>query len=103
MYHTAVVLDPQVKLTLIREQYGDGAPEIIKRIKDYLKREYQTATPNALAPGEVNLPRGVSAHQINLLRWARKSSSLALCDIDRFLDSEPLEWDENDRSNYELD
>jgi hypothetical protein len=40
IYHTAAVLDPRVKLTLIREQYGNGAPEIFKRIKDYLKREY---------------------------------------------------------------
>jgi hypothetical protein len=62
IYYTAAVLDPCVKLTLIRKQYSNGAPEIIKRIKDYLKREYQTAPPDVSTSREAKLPRGVSAH-----------------------------------------
>jgi hypothetical protein len=34
IYHMAAVLDPRIKCTLIKEQYGDGAKEIIQRIKD---------------------------------------------------------------------
>jgi hypothetical protein len=40
IYFAAHVLDPRVKFTLIREQYGDKAQEIINRVMAYFKQQY---------------------------------------------------------------
>ncbi|PMD51266.1 uncharacterized protein K444DRAFT_601551 [Hyaloscypha bicolor E] len=47
IYYAAHVLDPRIKLTLIKEQYGDQADEVIERVKAYFKRQYpaQSSTP----------------------------------------------------------
>jgi hAT family C-terminal dimerisation region len=100
MYHVAAVLDPRIKCTLIKEQYGDGAKEIIQRIKDWLKSEYQQAPTSAASSIEPTLPSNANIHQVNLLLRARKSVASTLSDIDRYLDGEPLEWDDKDESNY---
>jgi hypothetical protein len=102
MYYAAAVLDPRIKCNLIKEQYGDEATDIIKRIRDYLKKEYQKPLP---PPSSTNtkLPPITSVHQLGLLRRARKSNGSAICDIDRYLDTLSLDWDEADVSNYDPD
>jgi hypothetical protein len=51
----------------------------------------------------VAIPNGANIHSIGLLYRARRLYSSTLYDIDWYLDSNPLEWDENDKSNYHLD
>jgi hypothetical protein len=48
IYYIAAVLDPPIKCTLIREQYGEDADDIIKRIREYLKTEYQKKSPTLI-------------------------------------------------------
>lgn len=100
MYCAAAVLDPRIKCNLIKEQYGDKAPDIIERMRDYLKKEYQKPLLPLAPSAEVKLPPGASVHQLGLLRRARKSTGSAICDLDRYLDTPSLDWDEADESNY---
>jgi hypothetical protein len=100
MYYAAMVLDPCIKSNLIKEQYGDEAIDVIKRIKDWFKKEYQSPLPPLAPLAEVKLPSNVSVHQLGLLRRARKSTSLVSYDIDRYLDTLTLDWDEANESNY---
>lgn len=39
IYFAATVLDPRIKLNLIKEQYPDTADDIILRNREYLKKE----------------------------------------------------------------
>jgi hypothetical protein len=54
--------------------------------------------PDPLA--KVKLPSNRSVHQLGPLRRARKSTSLAICDIDWHLNTLTLDWDEANKSNY---
>ncbi|KAH6703993.1 hypothetical protein BKA61DRAFT_739848 [Leptodontidium sp. MPI-SDFR-AT-0119] len=104
MYFAAYVLDPRVKLTNIREQFGDDTDAIILRIQKYLKKEY-------LKPGVVNvevrpqppLPPGANVHAIGLLQRAHRNRDAPTAyNIDKYLDSDPVDWDIADSSNYHL-
>ncbi len=75
---------------------------MIQRIRAFLKKEYLKTVPVLNAGSqESSLPRRASAHQINLLKRARKSITSKICDIDRYLDSEPIEWDNTNKANFE--
>ena len=52
---------------------------------------------------EIQLPIGANIHQLGLLRRARKASNWTTCDVDRYLDTNSIDWDENDLSNYDPD
>jgi hypothetical protein len=41
----AHVLDPRIKLTMIKEQYGDQAGDIIDRIKSFFRTQYPSTSP----------------------------------------------------------
>jgi hypothetical protein len=103
MYHAAAVLDPRIKFTLIREQYRDKADEIVGRVRKYLKEEWEKQSPMVPQSEEIKLPPGSDLHHLGLLRRARKSSNWTTCDIDRYLNTEPIEWDATDESNYDPD
>jgi hypothetical protein len=91
MYYAAAVLDPCIKSNLIKEQYSDKAIDVIKRIQDYLKKEYQKLLPPPPPSTNTELPLSASVHQLGLLRKARKSNGSAICDIDRYLDTLSLD------------
>jgi hypothetical protein len=103
IYHAAAVLDPRIKLTLIREQYGDQADDIIDRVQKYLMEEWQKQSPVAPPTEELKLPPGSDLHHLGLLRRARKSSNWGTCDIERYLNTDPIEWDAMDESHYNDD
>ena len=100
MYFAAAVLDPRIKCNLIKEQYPDTADEIIERIRVYLKKEFAAPASSTTIQAELVVPLNTSLHQLGLLRRAHKPSSLAASDIDRYLDTPSLDWDEDDKSNY---
>jgi hypothetical protein len=93
-YHTAAVLDPRIKCTLIREQYGDGADDITKRIREYLKKEALKSDAPFERSTDILVLYNANQHQLGLLRRARKSNLATLCGIDRYLDSEAIDWDD---------
>jgi hypothetical protein len=103
MYYAAAVLDPRIKCNLIKEQYSNNATDVIRRIQEYLKKEYQKPLPPPTPSTDIELPPSASVHQLGLLRRARKSIGSTLCDIDRYLDTPSLDWDETDVSNYDPD
>jgi hypothetical protein len=100
VYFAAAVLDPQIKCNLIKEQYPDTANKIIKRIRVYLKKEFAALALSTTIRAKLVVPSNTSLHQLGLLRRARKPSSLAASDIDRYLDTPSLDWDKDDKSNY---
>lgn len=101
MYLAAHVLDPRVKLVNIREQYGDDLDTIIIRIRRYLKKEYLKPGAGNAARLKAPIPSGANVHAIGLLRRAhRNRDSSTACDIDKYLDSEPVDWDMADATNY---
>jgi len=97
------VLDPRIKCNLIHEQYGDGANDIIFRVREYLKKEYQKLQPPSSQYIDVELPLNSNLHQLGLLQRARKSNTTIASDIDRYLNTESLDWNESDVSNYHPD
>ena len=103
MYYAAAVLDPQIKTTLIKEQCEDGADDIIKRIQEYLKKESLQEQVQAPKTIEVSILQNTNRHQLGLLQRAHKTTASVLCDIDRYLNSEAIDWDENDEANYHPD
>jgi hypothetical protein len=99
LYFAASVLDPQQKLRNIQQQYADLAEEKIQEIKAWFKKEYQPKMPMTSQPQLIKLPASMNTHQINLLKRAQKPLN-AQSDIDRYLNSDVLEWDDNDIGNY---
>ena len=79
IYFAAHVLDPRIKFTLIREQYGDGADDIIERVKEYFRQQYPPPAnivenrPEAL---ELERPHRVLIHEQTLLQRSRKINQL---------------------------
>ena len=59
--------------------------------------------PPQLPSAEIELPPSASVHQLGLLRRARKSTSGAIFDIDQYLNTPAIDWDETDSSNYNPD
>jgi hypothetical protein len=92
IYLAAHVLDLRIKTTNIKEQYEDKSDVIIKRIREYLKKEYlkpgaSLAIPRLKAP----FPKEANIHAIGLLRRAYRNREAPLAsDINRYLDSEPI-------------
>ena len=58
----AIVLDPRIKCALIKEQYSDRAQEIIQRIKEWLKSEYQQPPISTVPLVEPTLPSNANIH-----------------------------------------
>jgi hypothetical protein len=102
MYYAAAVLDPRIKCNLIKEQC-DNPNGVIEKVRKYLKEEFHQSEALEAPLSSVELPHGVNQHQIGLLRRARKSTSCATCDIDRYLNTDSVDWDELDPSNYKPD
>jgi hypothetical protein len=85
MYFAAHVLDPQIKTTLIREQYNkDEADKLIDRIRTYLKNEFGDYAPATTSQSTAKVPANVSIHHLNLLRRARQSNTINHNDINRY-------------------
>jgi hypothetical protein len=93
IYLAAHVFDPRIKTTNIKEQYGDKSNVIIKRIREYLKKEYlKPGASLAIPRPEAPFPKRANIHAIGLLRRAyRNREALLASDIDRYLDSEPID------------
>jgi hypothetical protein len=91
MYYAAAVLDPRVKTTLIREQCGNDANDYINRIRTYLKNKFGAKPYPAPLQNTLNIPANASLYHLGMLRRARQSNSFVLSDIDRFLDTPPIE------------
>jgi hypothetical protein len=70
----AHVLDPRYKFTLIKEQYGDQADEIIERIKTFFKEQYphSTALPASQELPALDRPHGVLIHEWAMIERARR-------------------------------
>ena len=51
--------------------------------------------------GEIKAPKGASQHTLNLLRRAKLSSDSGICDIDRYLNSPIITWNNEDEANFE--
>jgi hypothetical protein len=104
MYYAAAILDPRIKTRLIKEQYAEGAAKIMEDIQKYLKKEFQKSSPEARSrSSDIQFPKGVHHHQLNLLLRARNTRTSTGNDIDRYLDTEVLHWNPGDESNYEQD
>jgi hypothetical protein len=103
MYYAASILDPRIKCNLIKEQCGDGANNIIEKVRVYLKEEWQKIESCPARSTDTQLPPSANLHQLGLLRRARKSNGSTASDIDRYLDTGSIDWDELDESNYDPD
>ena len=103
MYFVASVLDPCIKCILIKEQYSDEADEIIAKVQAYLKKEYQKQVVPQSESESIELPPDINVYAIGLLCRVRKSNASTICNIDWYLESDTLDWDEKDKSNYDPD
>ena len=105
LYYVAMALDPWFKFTLIREQYGDDAEDIINRVRLYLKKEYlfHPSVQLLVHPDILISSASMGLHQFNLLRQAHPRSSEPISDIDKYLDSRPIDWDINSLENHDPD
>lgn len=95
----AHVLDPRIKFTLIREQYGDGADEIIDRVKAFFKREYPRSIPAPSQETVTERPPGMGIHHWQLLQRASRANrsrsdnltSQRMDDFDKFFHDDPVD------------
>lgn len=94
----AHVLDPRFKFTLIREQYGDEADQIIERVKSFFKREYPRTSLPPVQEQPTERPPGMAIHHWQMLQRANRlnrstSSNLTsqqMDDFDRYLYDDPI-------------
>lgn len=92
LYYVASVLDPRIKSSLIVSQMSEqDSGFIISQVRDFLKKEYP---PEPLVSREVDLPRppGMSETMWRTLRKVQPSKEASLSDIDKYLDSPPVNW-----------
>jgi hypothetical protein len=51
--------------------------------------------------GEIKAPKGASQYTLNLLRRAKLSSDSSIYNIDRYLNSPAITWNNEDKANFE--
>lgn len=96
IYFAAHALDPRLKLSLIREQYGSLADDLEPRIKQYLKREYPpTQRVNNIAATDADRPPSIPIHTWALIQRAESLTNEGvirdeLDDWDRYFTGKPV-------------
>jgi hypothetical protein len=92
MYYVSHALDPRTKLVNIRDQCRDQSDEIIKEMRDWLKKEYPDNSLIQQNAEEAQCPPGISQNQWKLLKRALPTQPVTpISDIDRYLDSPPIQ------------
>jgi hypothetical protein len=72
MYYAAYILDPRIKIILIREQYNkDTADELISRIRTYLKKEFGDNSLAITSQSTPKMPINASMYHLSLLKHAQ--------------------------------
>jgi hypothetical protein len=92
LYYVASVLDPRIKSSLIVSQMSEqDSGLIVSQVREFLKKEYP---PEPFVSGEVDHPRppGMSETMWRTLRKVQPSKEVSLSDIDKYLDSPPVNW-----------
>lgn len=92
LYYVASVLDPRIKSSLIVSRMSEqDSGFIVSQVRDFLKMEYP---PEPLVSREVDLPRppGMSETMWRTLRNVQPSKEASLSDINKYLDSPPVNW-----------
>jgi hypothetical protein len=92
LYYVASVLDPRIKSSLIVSQMSEqDSGLIVSQVREFLKKEYP---PEPFVSCEVDHPRpaGMSETMWRTLRKVQLSKEASLSDIDKYLDSPPVNW-----------
>lgn len=92
LYYVASVLDPRIKSSLIVSQMSEqDSGLIVSQVREFLKKEYP---PEPFVSCEVDHPRpaGMSETMWRTLRKVQPSKEASLSDIDKYLDSPPVNW-----------
>ena len=92
LYYVASVLDPRIKSSLIVSQMSEqDSGLIISQVREFLKKEYP---PEPFVSCEVDHPRpaGMSETMWRTLRKVQPCKEASLSDIDKYLDSPPVNW-----------
>jgi hypothetical protein len=108
MIYAAHILDPRCKASMIKDMLDDQADAAIKVAKDYLNTEWADLTKaNSLPSSSSNLPSSTSIERpagVSVAHWkaiqnkrakeAESVAALPTSELDRWLNSEPIEWDD---------
>jgi hypothetical protein len=92
LYYVASVLDPRIKSSLIVSQMSEqDSGLIVSQVREFLKKEYP---PEPFVSCEVDHPRPaeMSKTMWRTLRKVQPSKEASLSDIDKYLDSPPVNW-----------
>ncbi|KAJ6003904.1 hypothetical protein N7540_013186 [Penicillium herquei] len=92
LYYVASVLDPRIKSSLIVSQMSEqDLALIVSQVREFLKKEYP---PKPFVSREADhvRPLGMSETMWRTLCKVQPSKEASLSDIDKYLDSPPVDW-----------
>ena len=90
LYYVAAVLDPRIKTSVIRAQMTEeDASVIVSQVREFLKKQYPVGE---LSPSKPDRPSGMPEQLWRTLKMVHPVQSTMASDIDRYLDSMPVNW-----------
>ncbi|KAK9372518.1 ribonuclease H-like domain-containing protein [Lipomyces chichibuensis] len=90
LYYVASVLDPRIKTSCLEAQMSNAdALLIASQVRDFLKKQYPF---NLVVPSSPERPPGMSETIWRTLQTVQPFQGTFMSDIDRYLDSQPVNW-----------
>jgi hAT family C-terminal dimerisation region len=90
LYYVAAVLDPRIKTSVIRAQMNqEDANVIVSQVREFLKKQYPLDEDSSSSPER---PSGMPESLWRTLKMVHPVQSTMASDIDRYLDSMPVNW-----------
>jgi len=90
LHYVACIMDPRIKTTFIEAQMSSSdSQNIIREVRSFLKKLYPFETTVST---QSERPSGMSETTWKTLRKVRPSQAILTSDIDKYIDSPPVDW-----------